>query len=437
MKKIFFPIFTILLIGLIACNPMADIYQLLEQEKKPFAKTIEYTLTDDDYNTISNVSLIVAEDAQDSAACNAIATYKSFAETRPAAKYIPPFLAYKFPALDSASIAKLTFNYDHSYIFSDIEQITVPTEVYDALEITEFSEDVDPYSNIQTYLDTAFTNPQITKAIVFYEYDFEGEIATTMLYAYYDGGWIIPTNQYTISNADYETMGGSAAQYHNFSSSYDPNFYIPRILEQHFIYSQAGDQIHVLYRYYSGGISYHYNLFTFDGQSWNALEIKKEQFIQNGTEWVFDPTVKYEMGCDDYQIIVDWTANNQPNYMHPIYNNTEYYFGASSYYCNFDMRLTVRRTNDQDNLLPEDDDEATKELWQRLDDAIKIMLEGKFPDAQPFVNGVPVYYEITFSTYEPERHKYMIKFLCTNVGEFSPVEQEGAIEYNSHIVLVQ
>ncbi len=437
MKKIFIQILAVLLIGLMGCNPMAEIYQELEASKKPFAKTIEYTLTDDDYNTIASVSLVVAENAQDSAACKAIGTYKSFAETRPASKYIPPFLSYKFPALDSGSIAKLTYNYDNSYIFSGEEIITVPQSVYDALGITAFDQNNDPATNIQAYLDTAYTNPTIDRAVVLYDYNDGTNTYTTMLYAYYDNGWVVPTNQYTISDADYESIGGSAAQYHNFSSSYDPNFYIPRILLQHYPYAQAGDQLNVLYKYYSGGLQYHYNLFTFDGQQWNALEEKHEQYIHNGTEWVFDPTVKYEMGCDDYQIIVDWTKNNMPNYMHPLYSNTEYYFGASSYYCNFDMRLTTRRANDPDNLLPADDQEATQELWQRLDQAINILLETKYPDAQPLINGVPVYYEITFSTYEPERHKYMIKFLCTDVGKFTPVDQENAIEYNSHIVLVQ
>ncbi len=437
MKKIFIPILTILLIGLMGCNPMADIYKQLEANKKPFAKTIEYTLTDADYTTIASVSLVAAENAQDSAACKAIGTYKSFAETRPAAKFIPPFLAYKFPALDSGSIAKLTYNYDHSYIFSSTEEITVPQSVYDALGISAFDANNDPYSNIQNYLDTAMANPDIDRAVVFYDYDDGNNTYTTMLYAYYDNGWVVPTNQYTLSDADYESIGGSAAQYHNFSSSYDPDFYIPRILLQHFPYAQEGDQMNVLYKYYSGGLSYHYNMYTFDGQQWNAMEQKHEQYIHNGQQWVFDPTVKFEMSCDDYQIIVDWVNQNMHDYMHPLYPNTEYYFGASSHYCNFDMRLTTRRANDPDNLLPADDNEATKELWQRLDQAVNILLEAKYPDAQPTVNGVPVYYEVTFSTYEPERHKYMIKFLCTDVGKFTPVDQDGAIEYNSHIVLVQ
>ncbi len=437
MKKIFIPILTILLIGLMGCNPMADIYKQLEATKKPFAKTFSYTLTDADYTAIASVGLVAAQNAQDSAACKAIGTYKSFSDTRPAAKYIPPFLAYKFPALDSGSVAKLTYNFDHSYIFSQNEEITIPQSVYDALGISAFDSDNPAAGSIQDYLDSAYTNPSITKAVVLYKYDDGDNTYTTTMYAYYDGGWVVPANQYTISNQDYESIGGSAGRYHNFSSSYDPNFYIPRILLQRFPYAHEGDQIHVLYKYYSGGLQHHYNLYTFDGQKWNALEVKHEQYIHNGQSWVFDPTVKFEMSCDDYQIIVDWVKNNMPEYMHPLYKNTEYYFGASSHYCNFDMRLTTRRANDPDNLLPADDQEATKELWQRLDKAVDVLLEAKFPNAQPVINGVPVYYEVTFKTYEPATHKYMIKFLCTDVGKFTPVDQDGAIKYNSHIILVE
>ncbi len=440
MKKIFFPIVAIFLLSLFACNkPMEDLIQQVQQASyKPYSENIEYTLTDDDYNTIASVSLVAAQNAQDSAACSAIKTYHSFAETRPAAQFIPPFLAYKFPALDSGSIAKVTYNFDNSYIFSSNEQLTVPQEVYDELGISEFDADNPPADLIPTWLDTAAAANGLEYVVVKYNYDDGNDVQTLMMYFKYDNGWTVP-DQYYITDADYESIapGTSVATYHNFSSSYPPDHYIPIFLKLKFPYAYAGDAKEVIYKYYSGGVQVHKNKYIFDGNEWQAIEVKTDQFIHNGTAWVFDPTVKFEMSCSDYQLIVDWVKENKPEYMHPVYNNTEYYFGASAYYCNFDMRLTTRRQYDADNLLPADDAEAMAILWQRLDEGIMVMLQAKYPDAQPYVNGVPVYYEVTFSTYEPERHKYMIKFLCTGVGQFEPVEQDGAIADNPHIVLVQ
>ncbi len=442
MKKIFLPVITILIIALAGCNPMADIYKQLEAQKKPFSKTIEYTLTDEDYNTIASVSLIAAENAEDTAACEAIKTYHSFAETRPGPKFIPPFLSYKFPALDSGSIAKITYNYDHSYVFPYAQTITLPSNVYSNLGVSALDDQNNkPEVVVPDFLNSTDLYDSYDRLVVKFNYDDGDKVYEHAIYCIKDAGsWIAPDDQYVYRPEDYETMGGTAAEKHYFTADYPPNTYIPNFLKTKFIYAQPGDVKQVLYKYNYGdwNTKYHYNKFFFDGQNWNYLEQKTEQYMHKGElGWKFDPTVKYEMSCSDYQIIVNWVKDNMPEYMHPIYSTSEYYFGASSYYCNFDMRLTTRRSRDSLNLLPADDNEAMIEIWQRLDQAIAILLEAKFPNAQPELYGVPVYYEVTFSTYEPARHKYMIKFLCTDIGQFTPVDQEGAIEYNSHIVLVQ
>ncbi len=444
MKKTFIYLAAVLMLGLFACNPqMQELIQQVEQSREaPYSESLDYTLTDDDYVTISTVGLSAAQNAADSAACAAIKDYKSFSEDRPAALFIPPFLQYKFPALDSGSYVRVTYNYDNTHIFTDDEVIILPTEAYDYYGISYFSPGDDVAQMIADWLNA--TNPDVAqgKTQIIFRYlfrDDNGNYSVKATYVAFDGQWIKP-DFYMLEDADYENLAPNTvvAENHYFTSDYSPNTYIPVLLKVKFPYAIAGDEKKVIYNYFDGTVLYfHSNVYTFDGQNWNGVIQKTDQFANDGEKWAFDPTVKFEMSCSDYQIIVSWVQQNIPEYMHPVYTNTEYYFGASSYYCNFDMRLSTRRYRDSLNLLPADDQEAMKVLWMRLDTAINIVLETKFPFAQPEIYGIPVYYEVTFSTYEPERHKYMIKFLCTDVGKFTPVEQDGAIEYNPHIVLVQ
>ena len=69
----------------------------------------------------------------------------------------------------------------------------------------------------------------------------------------------------------------------------------------------------------------------------------------NGTEWLFDPTVTKSLASEDYLILENWVkANKDAGYMDAKYGNSEYWFGGSSYYVNFNIQLAKRRSNDPD-----------------------------------------------------------------------------------------
>ena len=69
----------------------------------------------------------------------------------------------------------------------------------------------------------------------------------------------------------------------------------------------------------------------------NNIELKeKVNFVHNGTEWLFDPTVTKSLASEDYLILENWVkANKDAGYMDAKYGNSEYWFGD----INFDNNL--------------------------------------------------------------------------------------------------
>ena len=205
-----------------------------------------------------------------------------------------------------------------------------------------------------------------------------------------------------------------------FSDDYPADTYINLYLKNHNPYAVEGDYQNVAY--IMNG-NYYTDKYFFDGTNWGKYQERTEQYIYGSAGWVFDPTVDMTMSCNDYKIIVDWVRENKPQYMDPKFDDSEYYFGASNHYCNFNITIAKRTTNDPDGLLEGlSEDEAIQYMWDMVKKGIKLMLETKFPNSEPFVNGVPVYYNVHFDTYEPPRRHYVIKFLCTAPGQFEYIK---------------
>ncbi len=443
MKKYIFSITAVLLLFLFSCNrPEEQLLQEVEQSRqKPYSESLDYTLTSDDYNTVAKVGLAAAQNAYDSVQCSLIGVYHSFSKSRPAAVFLPPFLSQKFPALDSGSYVRVTYNYDHIYTFADTELIIIPNNAYSEMGLSNnyFDADHNPDNYIPSWLNSKPEYNSYSRILVRYLYkNSDGSFTTKVSYYENDpvNKWFVP-NYYLLQDQDYENLRPNTvvANNHYFTADYPPSVFIPILLKNKYPYAAPGDQKIVIYKYFDKKTYYQYNLYTFDGNTWTSIEQKTDQFFNNGQRWAFDPTVRYTLSCSDYQIIVDWVAQNKPEYMNQTYSNTEYYFGASSHYCNFDMRLDVRRQHDSLNLLSSDDQEAMRQIWGRLVDAINIFLQTKYPNAQPQIYGVDVYYYITFQTYEPPRKTYWIEFQCTGQGQFTPIKQEqDTIPYSSYIV---
>lgn len=112
MKRIIFPILAMLFV-LSACDYNEINFDGLDEKTVPTdIKSLEYTLTDADYTTISNnatnKALAVVDGVE--AELSNLKTTRRFSETLPASKYIPAFIASMWKTGDNGSAIKVTFN---------------------------------------------------------------------------------------------------------------------------------------------------------------------------------------------------------------------------------------------------------------------------------------------------------------------------------------
>jgi hypothetical protein len=236
-------------------------------------------------------------------------------------------------------------------------------------------------------------------------------------YYKYDGSaWEAMEDVYYLSSADYDAMG-DPGRYNNFSSSAPPENYIPQLLAMKYPYAQTDDKLAVGYKYFSGGktlVRAGEYLFSVAWTSYEPVIAKQDQFIQNGTKWVFDPTVTFSISSADYQLIVDWVKANKGESYLDSYGTSEFYYGASAYYLNFDIRSGSFESADFDT-------------WEEAVEAAigKVLLPAKYPNAVTQVDGVDVYYVVKFATYSGSDGSWSMKFMVSKAGpdpEFTLVE---------------
>ncbi|WP_029038160.1 hypothetical protein [Salinimicrobium xinjiangense] len=131
-------------------------------------------------------------------------------------------------------------------------------------------------------------------------------IMVTDVYAYGDGRWMMPLE---LPENIYRTDFGQ--RFNNFSSEGDAGFYIGRWLEPRFPYAQEGDFVSVEYQYYNGSATVdRYASFVYDenDREWEFIPSVIQQTLQFGHEgsgWVVDNTIVYNLIPSDYALIGD------------------------------------------------------------------------------------------------------------------------------------
>lgn len=250
----------------------------------------------------------------------------------------------------------------------------------------------------------------------------------TNLYEYsakYSNYTIVDGNKaYVLTEDDLKGMG---IKENCFSSSYNSKNYLPQFLTLKFPYAQPEAKCLVVYKQDNGKkYSFYIDEYTFTEGKWTAYNptiVKTDQFIFAKGAWVFDPTVRFTMEKSDYQILIDWTTENKPKYLDEKYPETaEYWFGASSYNSNFDMRVSRKSKDPEGILAGKSDEEVNAILLKQLKDGIQLLLETKYPDAVPQVSGLDVYYNVTYQIYDGSKKNYTISFKCIDTGKFEFAE---------------
>lgn len=265
-------------------------------------------------------------------------------------------------------------------------------------------------------------------------------------YKFSNGNWSAAQGIYALTTEDYNSMGtggGEPGQYDNFSSSINPENYIPTLLSKLYPYAQNGNKLAVSYKYYSGGTQTRVDEYIFQDEKWSnpsSVISKTEQFVFSNTGWVFDPTVKIIMEKADYQLMVDYVLATPSisKFANPTYKNEEYYYGFGSRYDNINFRLSYRNPYftgsdvQPASMDPElnglsTDAEKVALLWTRLQEGMMIFLQQKYPSAVPNVGGIEVSYHATTTVYYPtgvssgsENHTFIFKCTAAASGSTPP-----------------
>jgi len=420
MKKILF----ILISGIIAfgCEPNEELYEKLDKEKDPYSEKVEYTLTESDYSTISD---LVPE--EDSVYVDYVGD-NSFAEGFPVNDIVPLFLADKYPALDKNSEATINYNFIPGYLDKFNNEFPV-----DTLELTYSGEQ--PDEEIPVLLKDSILPfaREHTLAQIFYDYK-DSYNNTSLRSSYYylkDGTWNPLPNVYKLTDEDYFSINEITGDY--FLSASDADKYLPAFLKNKLSYADEGDTRVIVYEV-SGTHDIKAKQYLLDGNTWHAKVPKTAKFIHNGEQWKFDPTVRYKLKEEDYEVILNYVKNDSElsQYVDEQYDNSEYYYGASTYYVNFDTRINVREDYQPDIFDGLSEEEANQIIFRRIvKEAVILALQAQFPDAVPEVEGVDVYYEITFDAYDGNDDVWTVKYRCTAAGDPPQFEYvEGNTPYD-------
>ncbi|MDX9883645.1 MAG: hypothetical protein RBS73_16410 [Prolixibacteraceae bacterium] len=421
MKKIL-PLLFIAGLLFAACNPMGDIYDEIDAKEIIFKSNQEITLTDADYESMGGN----------------VAKNHNFSASDPAAEYLPDFLADKYPAFTQGSIVNVTYKYYNGNL-AYLSQLTksvsyeLTTADYDSMgqetgqpgKYNNFDASVRPENFLPAFFLTKYPSAK-SGDMVLITYKFYSSGSTknvSEFYRFNGSAWAayvveLPAGitMYELLASDYDAMG-APGKYNNFSSTDLPGNYLPQMLAQKFPYVQEGTKIAVVYNYYSSSVSKRADEYTFLSGKWtiyNPVSIKTEQYIHAGTAgWVFDPSVVFTMISSDYLSIVNYVKTNKGASYLDSYGTAEFYYGASSYYSNFDLRAGKFYSGFSTGT------EAVKEAIG------KVLLPAKFPNAVNKVSGIDVNYIVSFAVYDGANYTSTMTFQCTKSGpnpEFSFVE---------------
>lgn len=403
-----------------------------------------------DYESLNYLELTSADYDSMGEGDNEPGEYDNFAYDIDPLDYLPDFLAGKYPDAESGEIVEVNYKYYSDYetsIVSDFysfngtvwgvekaDSYELTAADYDSMgegedepgEYNNFAYDVNPLEYLPDFLAGKYPDAVSGDVIrVIYQYYNDGATTTETDDYSFDGsvwapyentnsyGITVPSDVtlYEVSSADYTEMG-----FDEMFAKEGNTELLPVFLSQNKPYAQDGDKMAVTFKYLkSKVIKRGAAEFTLTDGVWVEYQstiAKTDQYVKSTAGWVFDPSVLYTMGEEDYQMIVDYVKNNMGIDYLDSYRTAEFYYGANSHYLEF--------------AIADGKFDASFETWQ---DAVKagvaVYLPLKYPDALAQVDGVDVNYIITFAGYVSSMVDYTITFKCTKSGpnpEFEYVE---------------
>ncbi len=429
MKKL--SLIPLLMLGAIlfqSCDPNKDLYEKMDAGIPPYSENIEYTLVDQDYNRFEGF----------------IAEYKAFNDSLPAMDYVPEILSRNFVTLNLESAAMVTFNHFllHPIWWDSGFGYVLTDQDYAFLGVGDsFTPENPAWQHVPSLLEREYPEAEEGDLVVII-YNFTEAGSTVMnedTYVFEESEWMlvetredIPYVGYELTSDDYDLFGGSIAQFNNFSEANPPENYLPAFLKNTFAYAPIGAEQVLKYRYFDGSSTQHrIDKYVFDGIIWEALpyvEERTEQYIFGDEGWAFDPTVIFNMVSSDYMYLVSIDPVGQQEF---AYADFAYYFGASAFYSNFDIRIIGRRLDklstdeyadpELGEIFENEGPEAVMDEMIRriIEEGLISLLQHRHPDAAPQVEGIDVHFYVGFQTFADNwiRRFPEAEYICTAAGD--------------------
>ncbi|MDO4789667.1 MAG: hypothetical protein Q3998_01745 [Porphyromonas sp.] len=437
MKRIQYILAFVALLGLVACNPTKGIYEELDKEEKHVTKTKSIALSDEQFKGIIDgyISSMVAKFEGDAEAKKAYKAelerkfrdeknFSAFSDNFSAAEHLTPFAAKQNPEWGKDS----RLSVEHKQLLPASENVKaigkaafveLKKEDFEALGLNSITnlkkKDLDKV--IEAAKAKATDNPR--SLLIRGSFD-----AQNMTWFVINGSIADSKKYHAITMDEYKSMG---ARYGNFSASMPAENYIPALLGLTYPYAQPGDSKVVVWLFYKDKKTFvHYGDYTFNGTKWIVTERTipaTSQFIHNGKAWVYDPTIKFTFEKTDFVTLFNWVKANKPNYISKKYpTNEEFWFGGSSYYNNFNLDggETVGDRPEEQGL---DATALLKAKYERLKEAIKLVLANKYPDTPAVTNGIEQFYVVKVNIrVNRQNTDYNYRFKGLGNGKFEYVE---------------
>ena len=451
MKKIFFPILFFSLALLQSCQDFNEKnfpgYDLNTRPAQ--VTTATYQLTNDDYQTISNIIK-----------ANATSRFAS----------------------DSILIAAT----DHTKAYKDsviaLEKDTFNNEIIHATSILSnrsFSATEQASIYIKAAMPTLYkyADPSSALAITYRTTESIDPIAYNVVY------------KDSILAADYTTMGTGTGKpgVGDFSKDTDPKLFLPTYCKTKHTYAVANEVAKVTFMWFVNKTTIIplVRYYKYDGTNWNETG-KTDQFIKGSDlSWVFDPTVTFIASKDDYLKVLTYMYNKFLNlggvapvapqtfpdtlkFMFPIpelegYNGwtsksvgrfvinwkyppsgtslanvySEYFFGLAWTYPDVNVTSTSRvyaddielhnyfkDINDSTSLSPVDKNIAkTAFIEQRAIQGIALIISLKYPNLPTQVNGVNQFVQVKLDEYDGGHNYWIYKYQCMEAGKYQYISR--------------
>lgn len=249
--------------------------------------------------------------------------------------------------------------------------------------------------------------------------------STINVFYKYDGSeWeSIEDEVYYMGDADYDAMGNPGpGRFNNFSDDDPASSYLPDFIDSKEPFAVIGDSYTIVYRFWNGSTTltipevYEY---TSDGWVGTLIVTETEQYIKSEDKWNLDPTIKFTLSSDDFQIIVEEAKKDYPDLVND-FGTADDYYGADSFFINFDTRTTSKVGQSEYEGLSNEESEAL--VIDRVGDGLEILMSIKYSTQTPQVNGIDVFAILRAPTYNGEDGILETKLQCTDVGVWEVVE---------------